>query len=37
MGENSRKAAAAIAQSLLEFLDAGGHVRNLNGNPNLKP
>jgi adenosylhomocysteine nucleosidase len=37
MGENSRKAAAAIAQSLLEFLDAGGHVRNPDGNPNLKP
>jgi adenosylhomocysteine nucleosidase len=37
MGENSRKAAASIAQSLLEFLDAGGHIRNPNGHPNLKP
>jgi adenosylhomocysteine nucleosidase len=37
MGENSRKAAAAISQSLLEFLDAGGHVRNPNGHTNLKP
>jgi adenosylhomocysteine nucleosidase len=37
MGENSRKAAAAISQSLLEFLDAGGHIRNPNGHPNLKP
>jgi adenosylhomocysteine nucleosidase len=37
MGENSRKAAQAIAQSLLEFLDAGGQIRNSNGNSNLKP
>lgn len=37
MGENSRKAAKAISQSLLEFLDAGGHVRNANGNPDLNP
>jgi adenosylhomocysteine nucleosidase len=37
MGENSRKAATSIAQSLLEFLDAGGHIRNTNGHPNLKP
>jgi adenosylhomocysteine nucleosidase len=36
MGENSRKAAVSIAQSLLEFLDAGGHIRNPNGYPNLK-
>lgn len=37
MGENSRKAAQAIAQSLIEFLDAGGQVRTSNGNPDLKP
>lgn len=37
MGENSRKAAQAIAQSLLEFLDAGGHIRNPNGYSNLQP
>jgi adenosylhomocysteine nucleosidase len=37
MGENSRKAAQAIAQSLLGFLDAGGQVRTSNGNPSLKP
>jgi adenosylhomocysteine nucleosidase len=35
MGENSRKAAKAISQSLLEFLGAGGHVRNSNANPDL--
>lgn len=37
MGENSRKAAQAIAQSLLDFLDAGGHIRKPNGYPNLAP
>jgi adenosylhomocysteine nucleosidase len=37
MGENSRKAAQAIAQSLIEFLDAGGQTRTSNGNPDLKP
>jgi adenosylhomocysteine nucleosidase len=37
MGDNSRKAAQAIAQSLLEFLDAGGHIRNPNGYSNLQP
>lgn len=37
MGENSRKAAQAISQSLLEFLGAGGHIRNANGNPDLNP
>jgi adenosylhomocysteine nucleosidase len=37
MGENSRKAAQAISQSLLDFLDAGGQIRNSNGNPDLKP
>jgi adenosylhomocysteine nucleosidase len=37
MGENSKKAAEGIAESLLEFLDAGGQPRNPNGHPNLKP
>lgn len=37
MGENSKKAAHGIAQSLLEFLDAGGHTRKPNGYPNLRP
>ena len=37
MGENSRKAAHNIAQSLFEFLDERGHVRKRNGYPNLKP
>jgi adenosylhomocysteine nucleosidase len=37
MGENSKKAAEGIAQSLLEFLDAGGQIRNPNGYPNFKP
>lgn len=37
MGENSRKAAQAIAESLIEFLDAGGQIRTPNGDPNLKP
>lgn len=35
MGENSRKAAQSIAQSLFEFLDDRGHIRNQNGNSNL--
>ena len=37
MGENSRKAAQNIAQSLFDFLDERGHVRKRNGYPNLKP
>jgi adenosylhomocysteine nucleosidase len=37
MGENSRKAAHNIAQSLFEFLDERGHIRKRNGYPNLKP
>jgi adenosylhomocysteine nucleosidase len=34
MGENSRKAARAIAVSLLELLDERGQPDKLNGNPN---
>jgi adenosylhomocysteine nucleosidase len=34
MGENSRKAARAIAASLLDLLDERGHLDKLNGNPN---
>ncbi len=37
MGENSRKAAQSIAQSLFDFLDERGHIRKRNGYPNLKP
>jgi adenosylhomocysteine nucleosidase len=37
MGENSKKAAEAIAESLVEFLDAGDQPRTPNGHPNLKP
>lgn len=37
MGENSRKAAAAIADSLLDFLDERGYIRERNGYPNTKP
>jgi len=37
MGENSRKAAQNIAQSLFDFLDERGHIRKRNGYPNLKP
>jgi adenosylhomocysteine nucleosidase len=37
MGENSRKAAQNIAQSLLDFLDERGHIGIRNGYPNLKP
>jgi adenosylhomocysteine nucleosidase len=37
MGENSRKAAQNIAQSLYEFLDERGQVKKRNGYPNLKP
>lgn len=35
MGENSKKAAQSIAQSLHAFLDAGGHIRKTHGHPNL--
>ncbi|MGD0548180.1 MAG: nucleoside phosphorylase [Terracidiphilus sp.] len=34
MGENSRKAARAIAASVLDLLDERGHQDKLNGNPN---
>jgi adenosylhomocysteine nucleosidase len=34
MGENSRKAARAIADSLLELLDKDGDIRKRNGYPN---
>lgn len=36
MGENSRKAARAIADSLLELLDKDGDIRKRNGYPNHK-
>jgi len=35
MGENSRKAAQKIAESLVDFLDERGHTRERNGHPNL--
>ncbi|MGA3343685.1 MAG: nucleoside phosphorylase [Terracidiphilus sp.] len=34
MGENSRKAARAIAESLLDLLDKDGQIRKRNGYPN---
>jgi adenosylhomocysteine nucleosidase len=34
MGENSRKAARGIAESLLDLLDERGHREKRNGNPN---
>jgi adenosylhomocysteine nucleosidase len=36
MGENSKKAAQGIAESLLDFLDERGHIRKRNGYPNYK-
>lgn len=36
MGENSRKAAQSIAQSLLEFLEERGQIKKQNGNPSLE-
>jgi adenosylhomocysteine nucleosidase len=36
MGENSRKAAEGIAESLLEILDERGAIRKQNGYPDLK-
>jgi adenosylhomocysteine nucleosidase len=36
MGENSRKAAQALGDSLLENLQGPGAVTNRNGYPNLK-
>lgn len=35
MGENSRKAAHNMAESLLDFLDERGHIRKRNGYPTL--
>ena len=37
MGENSKKAAQGIAESLHDLLDARGHIRKRNGYPNLNP
>jgi adenosylhomocysteine nucleosidase len=36
MGENSRKASQSIAESLIDFLDERGHIRERNGYPNFK-
>jgi adenosylhomocysteine nucleosidase len=36
MGENSRRAAQSIAESLLDLLDERGQIRKNNGYPNLK-
>ncbi len=36
MGENSRKAAQNIAQSLFDLLDEQGQIRKRNGYPNIK-
>jgi hypothetical protein len=36
MGENSKKAARGIADSLLELLDKDGEIRKRNGYPNYK-
>jgi len=36
IGENSKRAAQSIAVSLLELLDERGHIRKLNGYPNLQ-
>ena len=36
MGENSKKAAQGIAQSLHNFLDAQGHIRKTNGHPDIQ-
>ncbi len=35
MGENSKKAALGIAESLLDFLDERGYIRRRNGYPNF--
>ncbi|MGB8259564.1 MAG: nucleoside phosphorylase [Terracidiphilus sp.] len=37
MGENSRRAARGIAESLLDFLDERAYIRTRNGYPNRKP
>jgi hypothetical protein len=36
MGENSKKAARAMAVSLLDLLDERGQIRNRNGYPDRK-
>jgi adenosylhomocysteine nucleosidase len=36
MGENSRKAAQGIRESLLDFLDERGTIRERNGDPGTK-
>ena len=36
MGENSRKAAQGIRESLLDFLDERGYIRERNGDPDKK-
>jgi adenosylhomocysteine nucleosidase len=36
MGENSKRAAQGMAESLLDFLDERGHIRKRNGYPNFK-
>jgi adenosylhomocysteine nucleosidase len=36
MGENSRKAAQGIRESLLDFLDERGYIRERNGDPDTK-
>ena len=36
MGENSKRAAQSIAESLLNFLDPKGEIRKRNGYPNFK-
>jgi adenosylhomocysteine nucleosidase len=36
MGENSKKASQSIRESLLDFLDARGDIKQRNGDPNLK-
>ena len=36
MGENSRKAAQGIRESLLDFLDERGYIRERNGDPGTK-
>jgi adenosylhomocysteine nucleosidase len=37
MGENSKRAAQGMAESLLDFLDPEGEIRKRNGYPNFKP
>lgn len=37
MGQNSKKASQSIAESLLEFLDEQGQIRNQNGYSDLQP